>query len=410
MLTYVSDLIAEHMPDYENSPFVQEKFHEDWSPDHDSPLQKNRAIVGHNMKIAWNLMRVHHMQPNDAYVELARRIAEEMPKWGLDKQRGGLYDMVERYRQPGEDFHRLIWHDRKAWWQQEQAILAYLIMAGSLGDADYVRLAREFQSFYNAWFPDTDSGGVYFNVLATGIPYLLGTERLKGSHSMSGYHSFELCYLAAVYGNLLVTKQPMDFYFKPQAGALKDNVLHVAPDILPPGSVRIGEVWVNGARHTDFDAEALTVHLPDNVDGAPHPLQVRPPWMGNPRSASVGTDATEVRVRLVPAGVEFDIYVETGDEATVLSLVGVVDDIAEPALRVHLDQVVAARPKRLVIRAEDLRCISARAARAIAFSRAKLDLDDDVYIVAASPDVRAVLEEVGLWEELTPLDTFDRSK
>ena len=62
---------------------------------------------------------------------------------------------------------------------------------------------------------------MYFNVLANGIPYLLGTERLKGSHSMSGYHSFELCYLAAVYTNLLITKQPMDLYFKPKPGALQ---------------------------------------------------------------------------------------------------------------------------------------------------------------------------------------------
>ena len=45
--------------------------------------------------------------------------------------------------------------------------------------------------------PITLHGAVYFNVLANGTPYLLGNERLKGSHSMSGYHSFELCYLAA---------------------------------------------------------------------------------------------------------------------------------------------------------------------------------------------------------------------
>ena len=56
------------------------------------------------------------------------------------------------------------------------------------------------------------------------MPYLMGTERFKGSHSMSGYHSFELCYLAAVYTNLLITKQPLDFYFKPQPGGFKDSI------------------------------------------------------------------------------------------------------------------------------------------------------------------------------------------
>ena len=53
------------------------------------------------------------------------------------------------------------------------------------------------------------------------MPYLLGTERLKGSHSMAGYHSSELCYLAAVYTNLLITKQPLDLHFKPMPGDLQ---------------------------------------------------------------------------------------------------------------------------------------------------------------------------------------------
>jgi mannose/cellobiose epimerase-like protein (N-acyl-D-glucosamine 2-epimerase family) len=206
MLAYTADTITTHFPDYENSPFVNEKFFEDWSHDHTTPLQKNRAIVGHNLKIAWNLMRVHHLRPQKGYEELACKIADLMPKVGMDRQRGGWYDMVERVLGADEEFHRLIWHDRKAWWQQEQGILAYLILAGSLKNAAYLRLARESSAFYNAWFPDHDSGGVYFNVLASGMPYLLSTERLKGSHSMSGYHSFELCYLAAIYTNLLLTK------------------------------------------------------------------------------------------------------------------------------------------------------------------------------------------------------------
>ena len=79
--------------------------------------------------------------------------------------------------------------------------------------------------------------------LANGIPYLMGTERFKGSHSMSGYHSTELCYLAATYTNLLITKQPLDLYFKPYPNGFRRNILRVSPDILPPAaydSVRSG--------------------------------------------------------------------------------------------------------------------------------------------------------------------------
>jgi hypothetical protein len=153
-------------------------------------------------------------------------------------------------------------HDRKAWWQQEQGILAFLILCGVLGNEEYLKLARESSAFYNAFFLDHDEGAVYFNVLANGVPYIMGAERLKGSHSMSGYHSFELCYLAQVYTNLLITQQPLELYFKPMPEGFKDNVLRVAPDLLPPGRVRLEKVWVDGEPYRDFDTERLTVKLP----------------------------------------------------------------------------------------------------------------------------------------------------
>jgi hypothetical protein len=218
--------------------------------------------------------------PNDKYTSLARKIADLMPEVGGDRQRGGWYDVMERLLQPGQQHHRFTWHDRKAWWQQEQGILAYLIMAGSLGDEPYHRLARESSAFYSAFFLDHDDGGIYFNVLANGIPYLVGTERLKGSHSMSGYHSFELCYLAQVYSNLLVNKEPMEFYFKPQPGGFKDNILRVSPDILPSGSVRLAQVWADGEEYKRFDPYKLTVNVPQSDEPVQIKVRIEPTTSG----------------------------------------------------------------------------------------------------------------------------------
>ncbi|MEU8693801.1 AGE family epimerase/isomerase [Streptomyces sp. NPDC048665] len=261
MLEYTFDTIVEHFPDRKNSPFVQERFHRDWSHDTSHGWQQDRAVVGHNLKIAWNLMRMHSLRPKPEYLDTAVGIGESMPAVGSDRRRGGWYDVVERIRPAGQEFHRFAWHDRKAWWQQEQAILAYLILRGTTGREDFLQEARRAESFYNTFFLDHDEGAVYFNVLASGLPYLLGTERLKGSHSMSMYHAAELCYLAAVYNNLLIHGKPMDFWFKPDPSGLDGGVLRVAPDLLPAGSVRIAEVEVEGSPYDDFDAEALTVHL-----------------------------------------------------------------------------------------------------------------------------------------------------
>ena len=69
---------------------------------------------------------------------------------------------------------------QKTWWQQEQGILAYYIMAGVYNDKpEYLRYAREGSAFYNGWFLDYDAGGIYFNVLSNGQPYALGGEREK---------------------------------------------------------------------------------------------------------------------------------------------------------------------------------------------------------------------------------------
>ena len=75
-------------------------------------------------------MRIYSLIPKSEYVEAASYIGEIMPAVGQDQLRGGWYDVVERMRREGEDYHRFAFHDRKAWWQQEQAILAYLILHG----------------------------------------------------------------------------------------------------------------------------------------------------------------------------------------------------------------------------------------------------------------------------------------
>jgi anti-anti-sigma factor len=405
LLVTLADTIVQHFPDFEQSPFVQERFYEDWSHDKTWGWQQNRAVVGHNLKIAWNLMRIHHLRPNESYTALARKIATLMPQVGMDLQRGGWYDVVERELLPGEEWHRFVWHDRKAWWQQEQAILAYLILHGSLKEPADLHMARTSSAFYNAFFLDLDNGGVYFNVLSTGIPYLLGTERLKGSHSMASYHSFELCYLATVYTNLLIKKQPMDLYFKPQPGVLKDNILRVLPDILPAGSVRIEAVWINGVRHYDFNAEEMTITLPSLSEQ--HPLKETPAWTRSSQMKHTTKKELRVKVRLAPTGVTFDSELEVVNGTAMLTLFGNLDNTAEPLFKKQLDKIIAAHPKHVVLRMESLQTMSRESARELAFACQKLSVEENIYAVGTQEDVKQILKSTGVWEVLLPMDTFD---
>lgn len=376
-LEYTFDTIAARFPDYENSAFVQEKFFEDWSKDQSWGWQQNRAVVGHNLKIAWNLMRMYSLKDKDAYVALAEKIAGLMPEHGCDRQRGGWYDVVERELPQGQRFHRYAWHDRKAWWQQEQGILAYLILAGVLGREEYLRYAREGSAFYNAFFLDTDSGGVYFNVLANGLPYALGTERGKGSHSMAGYHSFELCYLASVYTNLLVRKEPMDFHFRPKPGGFADGLLRVAPDILPQGSIRIAEVWIDGHPWERFDAEALTVTLPE------------------------GHGDIRVRVRIAPAELRFTADLIGVTEGTArIALIGDLTAHDLKALEAAWTAALEAGAGAVELDAGPLTGICVEAVRWLVFRKQKAGAGFAIALRDASPAVAEVVRRAGFAEEI----------
>lgn len=372
------DTICQRFPDYEHSPFVQEKFLADWTRDQSWGWQQNRAVVGHNLKIAWNLMRMHSLKPKPAYRQLAEKIAALMPAAGSDRQRGGWYDVVERVRDADRSFHRFAWHDRKAWWQQEQAILAYLILAGTLGgDGAYRKLARESSAFYNAWFLDTEVGGVYFNVLANGLPYALGTERGKGSHSMAGYHSFELAYLASVYTNLLVTKEPLDLHFKPRPGGFPDGRLRVLPDLLPRGSVRIAACWIDGRPHDDVDAEACIVRLPE------------------------GHGEVKVVVRLVPKEVRFTAeLLSTGPAGARVALVGALEPGSLHYLEEEIEAALAAGVSRIEFDLAKVEAMSSEAIRFLAILKQKHGADFAIAFSNPSPAVAEAITASGLAEEI----------
>jgi len=85
-----------------------------------------------------------------------------------------------------------------------------------------------------------------------------------------------LCYLAQTYTNLLITRQPLDLYFKPYPNGFKDNILRVSPDILPPGSITIESVEIDGQPYPYFDANGLTVKLPESDERVKVKVRIAP--------------------------------------------------------------------------------------------------------------------------------------
>jgi hypothetical protein len=165
------------------------------------------------------------------------------------------------------------WSSTKDFWQQEQAILAYLILFGQTRDESYLAMARHTEAFWNLFFLDREHRGMYFRVTENGLPVVQGGYEIRGGHSdASGYHCFELNYLAHVYNRAYValandTDASFCLYFKPDPRCGMSS-LNVLPDFVPPGSLRIAQVIVNGKPRAHSDPYYFQVELSETDLGA----------------------------------------------------------------------------------------------------------------------------------------------
>ncbi len=298
ILDETSSLIVDKFPDPQ-CDYVNERFHADWTPDQEWGWQQNRAIVGHNLKISWNLTRCafyyqtqekahrdrRETEAADGYkaradrcLVTARKLARSMARVGVDVIRGGVYDAVERH--PTNDMPtQFAWGCTKDFWQQEQGVLAYLILHGAEpGEKDFLALARELTAFWNLFFLDRDRQGIFFRTTTDGLPVIQGAYGQKGGHSISGYHAFELNFLAHLYIRSYVIADKNDdngfcLYFK--LAARRDQAsINVLPDFMPPGLVRISQVRVNGVDRTSELAPKNADDFQIQIETSSYPVEL----------------------------------------------------------------------------------------------------------------------------------------
>ena len=272
MLDDLLALIVGKFPD-EKSDYVNERFYADWTPDHEYKWQQDRAICGHNLKIAWNLtrcafyldLRAARLQEQgeaaqaqqlrqraDSCRATATRLADRMAEVGTDVLRGGVFDAVQRHPDNGMPIE-FAWGCTKDFWQQEQGILAYLVLYGATGQQFYLDMARETMAFWNLFFLDRDRQGIYFRTTEGGIPWIEGIYGQKSGHS-EGYHEFELNYLAHLYLRTHLHQEGEDrgfcLYFRVLSNREQTSI-NVLPDFMPPHRVEIRAVRVNGIDRTE---------------------------------------------------------------------------------------------------------------------------------------------------------------
>jgi anti-anti-sigma regulatory factor len=114
-----------------------------------------------------------------------------------------------------------------------------------------------------------------------------------------------------------------------------------------------------------------------------------------------------VRVRMAPAGLPYDLRLSMENGKAELLLEGNLDEGAVLAFKQELDRVVTAKPKQLVLQAEDLTALSKECGRVLVFFQNKIGMDTDIYVVAANDAVRGVLGDLELLDDVTLVGSID---
>eukprot|EP00026_Physarum_polycephalum_P001674 Phypoly_transcript_01676.p1 GENE.Phypoly_transcript_01676~~Phypoly_transcript_01676.p1 ORF type:complete len:873 (+),score=105.89 Phypoly_transcript_01676:492-3110(+) len=294
MLKEATNLIADKFPEKDVN-YVQERFFRDWKPDRTYGWQQNRAIVGHNLKIAWNLTRVANFYDNEKnkdpevdtkkLIHVAEKLARDMVKVGaVDLHRGGCFDAVERQPTNGQTIE-FTWSNTKDFWQQEQGILAYYILYGRTQDSKYLDYARDMTAFWNVFFLDHDTKSTFFRTTDDGLPLIKDGYGAKAGHAIAGYHAFELNFLAHIYISAYVTNKPFVLYFLPTT-----NTTNVLPDgFSKHANLKITRVTSNGIEISTYENFTVKCVCPQNHKiGAGHTLAVQfTPDSGLPHKATL---------------------------------------------------------------------------------------------------------------------------
>lgn len=302
ILLKTTDQIITHFPDPQGL-MVRERFHLDWSPNLSHPVwQEDRAVVGHNAKIAWNL---------SSYAALFRRMAKNAPadkaeelknlagraektaldlgklviKKGVNQATGGIFDVVER--NPHAQVP-LTWSSHTDWWQQEQLILmaASLLPAAQGADRELMlETLRRASAFYFSNFSNHEEGTDFFRVNAAGQPITTGEYGNVTGHSKGFYHSSELYTLLMRLNAAYVTPEKFTHHYSIVAERLSDKV-SVLPDFFVDGSIKVDSYRINGKSFVPENPFSMEIQIPSEFSNKAVELQVFYQGVGLPTEPS----------------------------------------------------------------------------------------------------------------------------
>lgn len=223
----ILDMVLENMKD-EKSGWIMEGYERTWKP---LEAMNEMMNTGHNVEVAWMLMRLYVLNGKESYRQEALRLNEKLLQYTFDSETGIWYHKLS-VENPK------IHSDDSPWWVQAYGNMFQLYMYVHLGKEEYLHNFQKGAVFWNNHFIDAKKGGAYLSVGKEGN-IINGSKAVK---TKTSYHSVENGLLNMLYLDYWINQKPITLYYHINDPA-KEKFF---PLLLEDNSYEITEVLIDG--------------------------------------------------------------------------------------------------------------------------------------------------------------------
>lgn len=232
----IMDWVSDRMRD-PGSGWILEYFDRNWNMLESDPDIIN---VGHNIEVAWMLLRLAMLNGTGEMPETARQLEDSLYAATFRKETGLWLTTLGR-KDPG------ITDDFTYWWIQAYGNMYSLCSYRFSGNKERLDHFIKGAEFWDSYFLDRDNGDTFTSVCHNGV----AKDSTKANPYKTSYHSIEQCLLNYLYLSFWVNHEPVRLHFR---------IIHPREgDLLLPVLVEDMDIVVRDARYEGISGnETLT--------------------------------------------------------------------------------------------------------------------------------------------------------
>ncbi len=228
------------------SGWVMERYDRDWQP----IAGKNDLMnTGHNIELAWTLMRLYDLTGKKYYLDLARKMNERLLRYAFNQENGIWYHKVEIVDARNHT-------NDSPWWVQAYGNMYQLYMYHNSGDLQYLQNFRKGAQFWNQHFMDSTYGGAFLSVMADGSIH----KGQKAVRTKTSYHAMEHALLNYLYLNIWVNRASVSLHYSIEGA----DTRKLYPLPVEELNYEIEEVLVEGDPWEEINYQEGYITLPED--------------------------------------------------------------------------------------------------------------------------------------------------